>query len=83
MAENDIELRHTEKLESFKMRVGVENMRIHFTIILQIVYLYYLQAFLCRIYLLLLKHRGAKQAIISFVRIMLKSKQPLSEPFRD
>ena len=40
-------------------------------------------AFLCRIYLLLLKCSGAKEAIISFVRIMLKSKQPLSEPFRD
>lgn len=40
-------------------------------------------AFLCRIYLLLLKRSGAKQAIISFARIMLKRKQPLSEPFRD
>ena len=41
-----MELRYTEKLESFTMRVGAENMRICFTHILQIMHLYYLQAFL-------------------------------------
>ena len=45
-----MELRYTEKLESFTMRVGAENMRICFTHILQIMRLYYLQAFLCITY---------------------------------
>ena len=45
-----MELRYTEKLESFTMRVGAENMRICFTHILQIMHLHCLQAFLCIIY---------------------------------